>query len=97
MSDRGRVWLLSTTGKHAPAEILTDDLLHGLVSDEQQVTVSVPQGWSVLLVKTVNTFAADTIAVNGSRATGWGMVGSIPGVLGLLNGTNEWGVAMSVR
>lgn len=96
MSDRGRVWLLSTTGKHEPTEILTDDLLHGLVADEQQVTVTMWQGWSVLLIKTVNTFAADTIAVNGTRATGWGMVKSIPGVLGVLNGTNEWGVAMSV-
>ena len=97
MSDRGRVWLLSATGTPAATEVLVDDLLHGLVADEQQATVAVRQGWSVLLVKTVNTFAADTIAVNGTRATGWGMIAPIPGVLGLLNGTNEWGIAMSVR
>ena len=97
MSDRGRMWLLSATGAHAPKEVLDDNLLHGLVSDEHRAAVTVQQGWSVFVVKTVSTFAADTIAVNGSRAEGWGEVNPIPGVLGTLNGTNEWGVALSIR
>ena len=96
MSDRGRVWLLSSTGSHPPQEIATDNLLHGLTVDEQQVSVTLPQGLSVLLVKSLNEFAADTIAVNGSRAPGWGVVGPTVG-LGMLNGTNEWGVALSLK
>jgi hypothetical protein len=95
MSDRGRVWLLSEAGAHAPQEILTDNLLHGLTANEQEVSVVLQEGWSVLLVKTVSTFAADTIAVNGSRAPGWGVVAPTVG-LGLLNGTNQWGVAMAI-
>ena len=91
----GRVWLLSETGAHAPREIATDTLLHGLTANEQEVAVVLQPGWSVLLVKTLSTFAADTIAVNGSRAPGWGVVAPTVG-LGLLNGTNEWGVAIAL-
>jgi hypothetical protein len=80
MSDRGRLWLLSATinstrstatGTHAvtPKEIVTDSLLHGLTADEHETTVTLQQGWSVLLIKTLSTFAADTIAINGSRAS----------------------------
>jgi hypothetical protein len=75
MSDRGRVWLLSATGVHQPQEVAVDNLLHGLTPDEQTVTITLSQGASVLLVKTLSTFAADTIAVNGSRAPGWGSHG----------------------
>ena len=68
----------------------------GSSSDEQEFNVTLPQGSSVLLVKSLSEFAADTIAVNGSRAPGWGVVGPTIG-LGMLNGTNEWGVALSVK
>jgi hypothetical protein len=95
MSDRGRLWLLSAAGTHAPKEIVTDDLLHGLMAKEQETVLTLPQGWNVFLLKTLSTFAADTIAVNGSRAPGWGVIAPTAG-LGLLNGTNEWGVALAV-
>ena len=59
MSDRGRVWLLSATGAHAPKEVLDDNLLHGLVADEHRAAVTVQQGWSVFVVKTASTFAPE--------------------------------------
>ena len=95
MSDRGRLWLLSATGTHAPQEIVTDNLLHGLTADEHETAVTLQQGWSVLLIKTLSTFAADTIAINGSRSSGWGGGTSTLG-LGILNGTNEWGVSLAI-
>jgi len=99
-SDRGRLWLLSTTSTatetHAsPKEIVTDNLLHGLTAGEHETTVTLQQGWSVLLIKTLSTFAADTIAINGSRSSGWGGGTSTLG-LGILNGTNEWGVSLAI-
>jgi hypothetical protein len=96
MSDRGRMWLLSANGSFEPQEIATDNLLHGLTVNEQEFKVTLPQGSSVLLVKSLNEFAADTIAINGSRAPGWGVVAPTVG-LGILNGTNEWGVALSLK
>jgi hypothetical protein len=92
MSDRGRVWLLSLSGEHAPHEIIIDNLLHGLTYAEQEINVTLHAGRSVILIKTLSTFVADTLAINGSRSPGSRIC---PKENGLLNGTNEWGVALA--
>ena len=94
MSGRGRAWLVSPSKQTLVVE---DRMILGLVADENTATVALEAGLNLLVVKTVNTFAADAVAIDGKRSLMFGMEArDVPNGMGVLEGENEWSVAASV-
>jgi hypothetical protein len=95
MSGRGRVWLVNSKRQ---AVVLDDRLIFGLVSAENSASVALEPGVNLVVMKTTNSFAADAVAIEGTRAPMFGMESrDVPNGMGVITGQNEWSVALAVE
>jgi hypothetical protein len=84
MSGLGKVWVVAG-GSVKP--VIEDRLVSGLMAAENERTVTLNQGTSTIIMKSVHTFAADFVDSNGR----WGPVG------GPIQKDSDWGAALSLQ
>ena len=82
MSGLGKVWVLNT----AMRLVIEDRLIAGLTPDENMVNVTLAKGLNWVIIKSVHTFGADFVDVNGNFGPAEGPI----------HCNSEWGVALGV-
>ena len=89
------MWLVNSKKQSV---VLNDRLIFGLVSAENSANVTLEPGVNLVVMKTANSFAADAVAIEGTRAPMFGMESrDVPNGMGVIKGQNEWSVALAVE